>query len=239
MANTKQITVIIPVHEFNENVKELLVKAVESVNKDLCEIMFVGPNDVLLATKDIYSETIMVVNNGETDPFNQINKAVLSCVTPYFTVLEFDDTLLPSWENVLVKELGNNTITMSINEFIKDGKFTSFGNEIVWDAAFIREDGELGFLTEDELKTFSDFNVTGSVIKTEDFISLGSLKPEFKLFTWYEFLMRVAKNNKPIYIVPRVCYSHTILRDNSFMVNAQKTITNEEANELIKKVLGK
>ena len=237
MADAKQITVIVPIHKFDDEVKTLLNRAVDSVNKELCEIIFVGPNDVLLQAKEVYPHANLVVNNEDTNVYTQVNKGALQCVTPYFSVLEFDDVFLPTWSDVLVRELSDNTITLSINELVEDGKFRAFANEIAWDAAFISEDGELGYLGEGELKLFSDFNLTGAIFKTEDFISLGYLKPEFKVFAWYELLMRVARSGKKIYVVPRVCYSHTIMREGSYYMTREE-MTKEEGTELIKKILG-
>lgn len=236
MKDEKQITVIIPIHEYNDTVKELLTKALDSVDKEAFEVLLVGPSEVLNQAQDLYNDATLVVNE-ETDVFTQINKAVLQCVTPYFTVLEYDDVLLPNWKTQLVSEVGDNTITIPFNEYVEKGEFRAFGNEIAWDAAFIHDDGELGQVTEEELKVFSNFNVTGAIIKTEDFISLGYLKPEFKVFAWYEFLMRVARAGKSIYVVPRVCYSHTILREGSYMTKANDIVTKEEASKLLKEIL--
>ena len=237
MENSKQITVIVPIHKFDDEVKTLLTRAVDSVNTDLCDLLFVGPNDVLLSIKETYKDATFV-KNEDTDVFKQINKAALQCVTPYFTVLEFDDVLLPNWNTTLVSEIQGNTVTIPLNEFVEDGKFRAFGNEIAWDAAFIHEDGDIGYLTEEELKLFNNFNVTGAIIKTEDFISLGYLKPEFKIFTWYEFLMRAARAGKTIYVVPRVCYSHTVLRKGSYMTEMESSIDKEEISNLLKEILG-
>ena len=131
-----------------------------------------------------------------------------------------------------------STVTLPLNEYVENAEFRAFGNEIAWDAAFIHEEGEIGYLTEEELKLFNNFNVTGGIIKTEDFISLGYLKPEFKIFAWYEFLMRVAKSGKTIYVVPRVCYSHTVLRKGSYMTEMETVLNKDEISELLKKVLG-
>jgi hypothetical protein len=237
MEESKQITVIVPVHKFDEEVKALLTRAVESVDVECCDLLFVGPNDVLLALKDTYKEATFI-KNEDTDVFTQINKAALQCVTPYFTVLEFDDVLLPNWKTTLVNEIQGNTVTIPLNEFVEDGSFRAFGNEIAWDAAFIHEEGEIGYITEEELKLFNNFNITGAIIKTEDFISIGYLKPEFKIFTWYEFLMRVARAGKTTYVVPRVCYSHTVLRNGSYMTEMESSLEKEEVQELLKKVLG-
>ena len=237
MENAKQITVIVPIRKFDEEVSTLLEKAVESVDKTLCDIIFVGPNDVLLNVKDKYEDVSLVVNNESTDVFSQINKAVLQCFTPYFTVLEYDDACLPTGWKLMPSEMDKNAITLSLVELKEKGVFKRFANEIMWDVAFVGENGVVGYITEDELKTFGDFNVTGAIIKTEDFMSLGRLNPEFKVLAWYEFLMRAAKQGKFIYVFPRVCYSHTIRREGSYMMVSKDEITREELTELLNKIL--
>lgn len=248
MANSKDLTVIIPIHKYNETVEELLKKAIQSVNKELSNIIFVGPNDVLQQASKLCKEATLV-KNEDTDVYTQINKGVLKCVTQYFTVLEFDDVLLPNFYTHLLKEVRGKTVTLPLNEYIENGEFKAFGNEIAWDAAFIHDDeigpdgnvvdhGEIGYVTEKELRIYNDFNVTGAVIKTEDFISLGYLKPEFKITAWYEFLMRVAKAGKLIYVFPRVCYSHTVLREDSYMVHARENNNGEEVANFMKEILG-
>ena len=238
MADTKKITVIVPLHKFDDEVKTLLTRAIDSVNKKLCEVIFVGPNDVLLEAKSVCDDATLVVNNEDSDVFTQINKAVLQCVTPYFSILEYDDVYLGEWSNIMLDKLSEKTIILPINEYRENGTFRGFGNEIAWDAAFISEGGEIGYIGEGELRLFSDFNVTGGIIKTEDFISVGCLKPEFKVLTWYEFLMRVARSGKKIYVLPRVHYSHTVLREGSYMVEAKNSVTDEEISELLKQILG-
>ena len=169
----------------------------------------------------------------------------MQCVTEFFTVLELDDALLPNWAK-MVDEVENDSVVLPINEYVELVKdqfvFRAFGNEIGWDAAFFEEDEDgsihVGHLTTHELKIFNDFNVTGALIRTEDFLSLGSLKPEYKILAWYEFLMRVARAGKGIYVFPRVCYSHTVLRPDSYMEHIKDIITPEEVSEKLKEIVG-
>ena len=104
MEDNKQITVIVPVHKFDEEVKTLLERAINSVDTEHCGLLFVGPNDVLISLKELYKDATLI-KNEDTDVYTQINKAALQCVTPYFTVLEFDDVFLPEWYSILSKEV--------------------------------------------------------------------------------------------------------------------------------------
>lgn len=237
----KDITIIVPIHEFNDNVKALLTRAVKSINDGL-EVIFVGPKEVLGEASKVCSKATLVENNGSTDVFTQINVAVMQCVTPYFSVLEFDDEYLDEWLNCLSRELDSRacSVLLPLNECVNDadGKFVSFNNEIAWDASFISEDSELGNVTEDELKAYHDFNVTGGIIKTEDFISVGQLKPEYKIAAWLDFLMRVVRSGKTIFVNPRVTYRHYSLRDGSYTTQINGLVTPEEVDGFLKEIVG-
>ena len=99
------ITVIIPVHEFNETVQTYLDKAIESIQKqeninEKPQILIVYPtliDDELKVYMKKYFETdlkiLYVKNEGNIDYQSQVNLAVDSVITDYFTVLEFDDEL--------------------------------------------------------------------------------------------------------------------------------------------------
>ena len=244
---SKRVTVIIPIHEYNDTVEKYLERAVKSIKTNLSEVIFVGPKEVLDQASKLFPSATQVLNSN-TDIYTQINKAALQCVTEYFTVLEYDDVLLPNWYTHMLKEVDGKTIVLPMNEYIEKDTFKAFGNELPWDVAFQHEEdideqgntieaGKIGYITEHELKLYSDFNVTGALIKTEDFISLGYLKPEFKVTAWYEFLMRVARANKTIYVFPRVCYSHTVLREGSYMTKVKEITTEEEVSEFLKQIL--
>lgn len=235
--SVKNTTVIIPIHTIDEEIKKLLDRAVNSIDKKRNDIIIVGPNEVLKNLETEY-DYVDFVFNEDTDLFVQINKAVMQCSTEFFTVLEFDDILLENWNDIMESEIGNNSVLLPINEVFNFDKneFICFGNEIMWDAAFVREEGKLGDITIDELKGFKDFNVTGGLIKTETFISIGKLKPEFKLTAWYEFLMRMLKSDKSVYVVPRVCYRHFVGRNGSYGVEIKEKVTPEEFKELLDKI---
>jgi len=236
----KKVTIIVPLHLYNDTVKSYLEKAVKSIDQSKHGIIFVGPKDVITKASAEFKNITLVENTGDTDIFSQINVAAYKCLTPYFSVLEFDDEYLPNWDTVYgTEDLTNCSIAIPFNECYKDGEFVSFGNEIAWDAAFLDEDGdELGVITEGELKTFKDFNITGGIIKTEDFISLGGFKPEFKLISWFEYLMRVIRSGKRFYVIPRVCYRHTVLREGSYMTIANDELSQEEFTEKMKSIIG-
>jgi hypothetical protein len=236
-----KITYIIPIHKFDDEVKPLLSNALKSIkdtkSKDY-SVILVGPEDVLSKTEEIVSSLKMktsvknVVNEGETDFYSQVNRAAMFCTTKFFCVVEFDDQIMEYWPDVAEryeKETGASVL-LPLVEYVKDGEWLSFGNELAWDGSFANE---IGYLDIDCLNTYMDFNVTGAFIKTEDFISIGGLKPSLKIAAWYEFLLRVCHNSLKVYVVPKLGYSHTIGRDGSYMEQANKEIPKEEGSWLI------
>lgn len=239
-----KVTYIIPLHTFNKEVQTYLVDALASVKamegSDGDRVMFVGPKAVLTKASKVYDlpqELTLVENNDSTDVFTQINKAVYQCVTPYFSVLEFDDKFYPYW-NKEAQKYGtayNASIVLPINELQINSAFVGFGNEIAWNASFMseNENGELGFIEAKTIESFMGFNLTGALISTEDFISLGGLKPSLKFAAWYEFMLRAAYNNKKMFVAPKVGYVHTIEREGSYSKTLPQTISAEEGQWLI------
>jgi len=247
MNNMTKITYIIPLHKFDEKIEELYKSAIESLNSveknEDNKVILVGPSEVLKKAINVCKPVIetSLVENDETDFFVQVNKAAYQCVTPYFTILEIDDMLCPFWNAAMQEyEVVNASVLMPINEYRKNGEFISLGNEIAWSSSFanISENGNgLGYVDIDCLKAYMDFNVTGAAIRTEDFISIGGLKPSLKIAAWYEFLLRMAYNSKSIFVVPKAAYKHTIGREDSYMENSAKEISQEYGSWLIKTAL--
>ena len=237
----KKITIIVPLHEYNEAYLKRALSSIdlgEQKNFKYYELLFVGPKDICedseKLAKTINNLEVRSLINEETDFQTQINKAVFDCVTPYFTILEYDDMYTSNYfKNMqdFIKKHSEYSAILPINEFITiDNETVSFGNEIALDPSFANEIGVIGL---EELQIFMDFNCTGGLFKTEDFISVGGLKKSLKIASWYEFLMRLCYKSKKIYVTPKIGYYHTINRNGSYMDVMQKEITQEEGKFLI------
>jgi len=234
----KKVTYIIPLHEYNKNVEKYFKRAIKSLsemksNQDN-KVVLIGPESVINKAKSTCDMEVELIVNNDTDFCSQINNAVFQCITPYFSVLEFDDEYMPYWYEVS-QEYGKNgaSVLLPINELYKDENLVALANEIAWSPSFVNEKSKgLGYIDNDCLETFMDFNVTGALIKTEDFISVGGLKPSLKIAAWHEFLMRMAYNKKDIYVVPKIGYKHIIDREGSYM--ATVNLSQEEGAWLIK-----
>ena len=245
----EKTTYIIPVHEYNETVETYLDRALKSLTpfkgKDGSKLIFVGPADITAkclerAKKVKLTLECDTMETDEKDLFAKLNLAVNSCVTPYFSILEFDDEYLPYWDEIAQNTIKNNpdySVILPIIELesgTEEKKKYGLLNEIAWDASFADTLGHLGI---EELQIFKDFNVTGAYIKTEDFITAGGHKPSMKIAAWYELLLRMIDKGYTIFVAPRVGYRHTVKREGSYMMEMGKTIKQEEGMWLIEYAL--
>ena len=231
----KNLTVIVPLHEYNDVVEKLLSEAIESFkNADdgKSKLLFVGPSEVLNKIKETYKgKNITFLENENTEFQAQINAAVEKC-GEYFSILEFDDKYSPKWfENAenYMQEYEDVSIYLPLTHaylFDKE-KIVGFINEAVWATSF---SNNLGYFDIESLENYMNFNTTGGIFKTSDFISVGKLKESMKRTFWYEFLLRALFNGKKIYVVPKVGYIHSLNRKNSLSDIYTETISNEEAD---------
>lgn len=215
----ENLTIIIPVHEYNETVEKYLRKAIDSVttqNIPQESILVVGPSEVV---KEVYDKRVKtIVNDGLTDYCSQINLAVKSLTTKYFSILGFDDVYSATWfKNVekYTKNMPEYSVYLPIVSYIneEDG-IVGTTNEVAWAMSF---SDEIGVLDEKALQEYYDFSVNGAVFRVDDFIEVGSLKPSIKLAFWYEFLMRASSQGSKIYVIPKNGYYALVERDNSIM----------------------
>jgi hypothetical protein len=234
----KNLTVIVPVHEFNDDIEVLLRKALNSfyetdTDKDT-ELLFVAPKKVLATLKDKYSklDRTKFVESKNPDFCSQINTAVDSC-REYFSILEFDDVYTPNWfKNVkeYFEEDESISVYLPLTEIVLFDKpeegAIGYINEAPLATSFSEK---LGFLDLESLLNYMNFNTTGGIFKTKDFIELGKLKEPIKLSFWYEFLLRAVRNDKKVYVIPKVGYVHTLNRENSLSEIYNKTMKPEEA----------
>ena len=237
----ENVTYIIPIHEWDQIIEEYLEDAVASVNEQIYtegdRILLIGPKSVIDYAENVCKTsapkyTVQKVENDETNFFVQVNKAVLACVTPFFTILEFDDTLSRFWNEVFQRYSSKGSFLISVNLLMKDNKPYVLANELALSSSFAGDEG-IGIIDLEALKDYVEFNLTGGLFRTEDFITIGGLKPSLKLTAWYEFMLRAAYQNKPVYVVPKIAYKHTINRSGSFMEITNSTLQEKEAEWLI------
>ncbi len=233
------ISIIIPVHEFNDVVSTYLDKAIESITKQESiekqpKIIVISANncadDVLnyLRTKEGLEYEFVRNESDNSEYQSQVNLAVKYVQTPYFTVLEFDDEISSTYIKNGEKYIKNYpnidvflTMMIEVNEKNEGIKLT---NETVWAQQFVGENGEMGYLNLNSLKQYSDFKLSGAILKKSEFENLGGYKLNIKLTFMYEFLLRALNNASKVFSIPKIGYKHLATRENSLFDIYQKTM---------------
>lgn len=229
------ITVIIPIHEYNETIEKYLDKAIESIVKqeeitEKPKVLIVTTNDVRGLIKE-YSdiEIEFLINDGNTEYQSQVNLAAKNITTDYFSVLELDDEYSTTFFKNGNKYIESYpeidvflTMMIEVNEKNEGLKVT---NETVWAQQFVGENGEMGYLNINALKQYTDFKVSGAIIKKSEFINLGGYKTNIKLTFMYEFLLRALNNACKIFSMPKIGYKHLSTRENSLFDVYSKTMS--------------
>jgi hypothetical protein len=222
MDNT--LTVILPIYRLNEEEKEYFTKAVNSVDTQNTlpyKLMVVIPKDCDF--KDYldgyeYGDNIkdiveIVENDGDTDFCSQINFGVSKIETDWFSILELDDEYSKIMFDNFNKYVSYYDDVDAFLPIVLDanveGKFLHFTNEPVWAKDF---SDKIGFLDNDALLNYPNFQISGGVYRKEAFQSVGGLKPSIKLQFVYEFFLRMTYYDKKVMTIPKVGYKKTNMR---------------------------
>lgn len=237
----EKVTYIVPIYKTDDESVEYLKKSLNSLvlmmGSEEYNVIFAGTDEVIAKLKSVISDCVnddkvsytngYKSTNDETDALSVINYAINLVTSEYFCVLEFDDEFMPTaYKNFLKYSEAepDASVYMNINILLdakNDFNAIGFTNEIVWASSFA---DEYGYVDKEGLEAYADFNVTGAFINTEDFISVGRLKPSFGIVSWYEFLLRLTFNDKKVYVIPKIGYKHTVGRKDSLM----ETIANNK-----------
>jgi hypothetical protein len=252
----KGIDVIVPVHKYDESVSSLLKRCLKSIDEMAIETNKSNINiDVhVVGIPELPVEEIMEMVNfktefssfnihenisGDFDFCSQVNFAVNNvCKNDYFMIVEFDDMVTPKWVNMALPYIKNRKkcpIFLPLVEVYDITKPTTpvhYINEIGWSSSFA--ENELGSLNNSALHDYCNFNVTGAIIKKDEFIKAGCFKPSIKLSFGYELLLRLTNLYNEIFIVPKVGYFHFINREDSLTSEYHKEMTSEEGAWWIK-----
>lgn len=233
------ITIIIPVHKYDDNIKAMLGNAFESVKKNQENYTFgkliptiVAPGDVLEQVCEALEEEFYHAcrnTSGNTDFCSQVNFAAERVTTEYFSILEFDDTYTDKWfkmahDYYYTNESVSLFLPLNILTDVNQQQF-QYVNEIAWTSSF---SNEIGYLDYDCLQDYSSFNLTGGIFNTEDFKKIGGFKPSLKIAFNYELLLRLTKKELKVFVVPKEGYIHVIGREDSLTDEYNKTFGIEE-----------
>ena len=228
--------VIMPLHEYNDNVKDLFERALLSVPSNVLFYVICGgevnEEFVKLAT-NLRSDAV-VVNVESTNFSSLVNQGMTKLKEDgieWCYILEFDDEFNSLWFDEVTREIEDKpevSVFLPLTEIVdfNTNKFISYGNEAPWASSF---SSEIGYIDNESLQQFFDFYLTGSVFNTKDWAYVGGLKESFKLTFWYEFLLRLTHNDKKAYVVPKLGYKHYVNRPNSLYSQYKNDIDEKES----------
>ncbi len=231
------ITVILPIHRLQESEKEYIKDAIKSLVVQEVEtkpkLLIVAGNEEVKKEMDSYeyddeikNNVRVVLNEGETDFCSQINFGVKNVETEWFSILEMDDEYSKIWFKNVEKYMGHydnvDVFLPLVLDVSTEGKFLHFTNEPVWAPEF---SDKLGFLDNDSLLNFPNFQTSGGVFKKDVFNSVGGLKPSIKLHIIYELLLRMTYYDKTVMTIPKLGYKKTNMREDSLFYNYQQGTT--------------
>ncbi len=150
----------------------------------------------------------------------QVNFGIKNSKNEWVSVLEFDDEYSSIWFKNVKKYIESYpTVQMFLPVIVEvDEKevFAGFTNEATFAANFSQE---MGYLTNDTLQDYQNFQFVGSAFKKKIIEDFGGIKPSIKLTFIYELLLRLTYNSVSIMTIPKLGYKHTNMREGSIFWN--------------------
>lgn len=237
------VSVILPIESARHlSFDEYFDRAVKSVlmqTRPINELVIVHSNeDLLLSKLDSYDYSGLTVNlvknEGEFDFCSQVNLGVKNAKSKWVSILEFDDEYSSIWFKNVDEYIKSYPEVESFLPLVVDtddkGVFVGFTNEATFAVSI---NTEMGYLTNDTLLNYQNFQSSGMVIKKSTFENNGGLKPSIKLTFVYEYLLRLTYNSVKIMTIPRIGYKHMNLRLGSIFwnyKNGENILTDDEVS---------
>jgi len=214
--NKNEITVLIPVHKYNEEISKLLIKALDSVKT--MNVLIIAPKEIISELKSITNVNILQ-NDGDIDFASQINLGAKNINTKYFSILEFDDVFIEFYFDNLQqfisdREFCDSDFVLPIVGLHKhdNDKVLSLANDASWVQGFSEK---TGFLSDESTALHDIFIVSGGTFKTDSFNEIGGLKKDLKMYFSKELFLRAIYFGKTISVLPKIGYKHMVGRNDS------------------------
>lgn len=241
------ITIIIPVHEFNDSVRSYLIKGFASIKAqrdlaDLPKVLVVyspaaeqgGLLDFITNySNDAQLPIDVIKNEGKTDFSSQVNLGVKTATTDFISILEYDDEYSIIYFKNVLKHIATYPdvgmfLPFTIEADDKTGNIIQLVNQTIWSKGYVGENGVLGFLNVKSLNDFSFYTIGGSVIKKSEYEAVGGLKANIQLSFTYEFILRFLENGNKIFSIAKFGYKHIINRDGALFTKYATTMPMNE-----------
>ena len=229
MENKFSVSVILPIksskaRDFNEYF-EKAINSLKNQQVELEELVIVHTTEEsLVSFLDSYDfgklNVVKLLWEKSPNYCAQINFGVENAKGKWVSLFEFDDEYSSIWfKNVKTYSEAYPEIQMFLPVVVETddkGVFAGFTNEATFAANFTQE---VGFLTNDTLQNYQNFQTAGSVFKKEIIEDFGGLKSSIKLTFVYEFLLRLTYNSVSVMTIPRLGYKHVNMREGSIFWN--------------------
>ena len=229
MEKNINLSVILPIKSaVVPNFEDYFSRAIQSLKLQsvgFTELVIVATQEEklqnLLETYD-FGDIVVKKLVWDKDPnySDQINYGAQNAAGEWISFFEFDDEYASIWFKNVLQYVEKNPSVDSFLPIVVDvddkGVFAGFTNEAVFAANFTQE---MGFLTNDILQDYQNFQTAGMVIRKSTFEDFGGFKSSIKLTFVYEFLLRLTYNSVQIMTIPRLGYKHMNLREGSIFWN--------------------
>lgn len=229
MENKLSLSVILPIKSSKvKDFEDYFNKAIESIKNqqvDIEELVIVHtPEESLVSIINGYDFGKLNINKilWDKDPnyMEQVNYGIKNAKGKWISLFEFDDEYSSIWfKNVKKYTESYPEVQMFLPVVVETddkGIFAGFTNEATFAANFTQE---MGFLTNETLQNYQNFQTAGSVFKKEIIEDFGGFKPSIKLTFIYEFLLRLTYNSVSIMTIPKLGYKHINMREGSIFWN--------------------
>lgn len=243
MENILDLTVVLPIKSaLAKDFSELFGNAVTSVKNQK-----LGVKELLLVvTKEEHLQNFVdsydfgdlshrvLTWDGDPSFADQVNHGIKNSNTEWVSILEFDDEYASIWfDNVNKYSKHYSDVDVFLPVVVdtnEKGVFAGFTNEAVFAANFAQE---MGYLTNDILQDYQNFQTSGMVFRKKVFEDFGGFKASIKLTFVYELFLRWTYNSTKIMSIPRIGYKHANMREGSLFWN-YKNGTDKMLDEEVK-----
>lgn len=241
MENKLSVSVVLPIKSsLAKDFEDYFNKAIKSIS-----VQQYKPEEVIIVHTNEES-LINFLNNYDFENLNvvkllwdknpnysdQVNFGVKNSKSEWISIFEFDDEYSSIWFKNVKKYMESYPEVQIFLPVCVDtdekGVFAGFTNEATFAANFTQE---MGFLTNETLQNYQNFQSAGAFIKKKVIEDFGGFKPSIKLTFIYEFLLRLTYNSVVIMTIPRIGYKHTNMREGSIFwnyKNGEEVMTDDE-----------
>ena len=225
MENKLPVSIVLPIKtSLVRDFTEFFDKAIKSIQNQSIqpeELVIIHCNEKELKKYlDEYDfgglNTKKILWDKEPNYSEQVNFGIKNTTEKWISIFEFDDEYSAIWFKNVKKYMESYPEVQVFLPVVVDtdekNAFAGFTNEATFAANFTQE---MGFLTNDVLQNYQNFQTAGAVYKKEIFEDFGGFKSSIKLTFIYEFLLRLTYNSVNIMTIPRIGYKHMNMREGS------------------------